>query len=289
MSYQHEEVAFERFQIEGQKGVTLFVKSCGNKDSKNKVLILHDLLDYHQCYLEFGLHILEDFKHDVEVFWMDCRGHGLSTGTRYSVDNFDDLCNDLVSVANSLFKPDASVTIMGQGLGGLIILRTIQAYLQRFSITLKNIVLSNPILRLKLEPPAIGRQFVGRLAGGLGKVFFPIDFESRIMTHDPIKSEIFVKDPLIGRRITYNFYQEILRITAHVRQEVYYINCPTALLVGKRDQLADAETSILFAKGLSEDKTKVMILEDCGHDLFNDICRDDNLIRLYDWIKETER
>lgn len=281
----HKNTAYERFQVQGPKDITLFVKSIGEKKSPNKLIILHDLLDYHQCYLDIGNKLFELSKKNMQIIWMDLRGHGLSTGNRFNCDYFDDYCQDLISVIHHMIEEGDKVSLMGQGLGGLVILRTIQAFSQRLNSKVDKLILSNPLLRMRLEPPAVGRKFLGRLSGGLGKLFLPVDFESRILTHDPIKSEVFVKDPLIGRRITYNFYQEILRISSFVRQEVYYINRPSYLMVGKNDYLTDADTTLLFTKGLSEDISQVEVFSEGEHDLFNDICRDESINKLYDWIK----
>ena len=277
---------FERHQIEASKGVTLFVKTLGPREAKRKIVILHDLLDYHQCYLDLGTCLHQLGGEDNQIIWLDNRGHGLSTGNRFNCDSFDDFCSDLALVVNEMTNDGDQIVLMGQGLGGLIILRTMQNHFQKIKNKVSHLILSNPILRLKLEPPAMGKHFMGKLAIGLGKIFLPFDFESKIMTHDPVKSEIFVKDPLIGRRITYNFYREILKVTALVRQEVYYINQSCYLMIGEQDMLTDSDTSILFSKGLSEKISRVVVDEKAEHDIFNDICRDDTLKKLYDWMKE---
>lgn len=282
MSHQ---LSYTQHQIQGVKGVTLFAKTLGSSDAKTKIVILHDLLDYHCCYLELGNALYQKFLPECQIIWMDLRGHGLSTGNRFSCTSFDDYCLDSIEVLNHLTKSEDKVIFMGQGLGGLVSLRIVQNHFQRLKASPSHMILSNPLLRLKLEPPYIGRTLMEHISGSFGKVFVPVDFESRMLTHNPLKSEIFAKDPLIGKRITYGLYQEIQKISHHVRQEVYYINIPCMILIGARDQIADAETTKLFSKGLMEGTSKTKYLKDGEHDLFNDICHDETLDELYDWIK----
>ncbi|PIP94641.1 MAG: hypothetical protein COW00_08995 [Bdellovibrio sp. CG12_big_fil_rev_8_21_14_0_65_39_13] len=279
------EFPFTQFQIEGSKRVTLFAKTLGPQEAKTKIVILHDLLDYHRCYIELGTSLYKKFGKDSQIIWIDLRGHGLSTGNRFTCSSFDDYCLDTIEVLNQLTSDQDHVVLLGQGLGGLVSLRIVQNHFQRLKAIPSHMILSNPLLRLKMEPPIFGRTMMEHIAGAFGKVFMPIDFEARMLTHNPQKSEIFAKDPLIGKRITYGLYQEILRISHHVRQEVYYINIPCMLLIGNKDQIADSETTKLFAKGLMEGNSFTKTYQDGEHDLFNDICHDDSLDQLYDWIK----
>ena len=118
------------------------------KDDLNlNFIFIHDLLEYHGRYLDIANRLLQSFKNRSSVSLIDLRGHGLSTGTRHYVEDFENFSKDLILFLRYLKIVNEGeknkFIIVGQGMGALVCL---DAYLKSRD-QIDGLIISNPFLR----------------------------------------------------------------------------------------------------------------------------------------------
>ncbi|MBY0412628.1 MAG: lysophospholipase, partial [Bdellovibrionales bacterium] len=115
--------------------VTQFSSSCksqqiylkkfiATKPSKNPVTVFlfHDLASHHGRFSNLTNWFKAQLPH-VNFVMMDFLGHGLSSGTRGHIENFNDLVSDVAQVFRAMKKSDKEEWIgLGHGIGALSLL-----------------------------------------------------------------------------------------------------------------------------------------------------------------------
>ncbi len=102
------------------------------KDSQRNITIflLHDVGQYHGRFISF-INWTRNRYPGISFVAMDFVGHGLSSGTRGHIENFENIVKDfLFLISNSEKNADDNEKwmILGHGLGGLVALDLINRY-----------------------------------------------------------------------------------------------------------------------------------------------------------------
>jgi lysophospholipase len=251
------------------------------------LVIVHDFGEYHARHRELPFYLKEKMGDDIQVSWLDLKGHGLSSGTRGFVRDFDEYTLDLAQLLLK-FKEnglDKKIVLLGHGMGALICLSLIQRH--HFpQITPKGLILSNPLLRLKIDLPRWADFIFDHWHESLSKLKLPYDIDGYQIGADIRKAGEFNADPLVIHQISAGLYKEILKNSHALRTSSYFLDLPTMLLLGERDPLCDVEASKLFFKSMPKESSQLNLYPHAKHDLFNEVGRELMFEDIYQWVSK---
>lgn len=251
------------------------------------LVIVHDFGEYHARHRELPFFLKEKVGDNIQISWLDLKGHGLSSGTRGFVRDFEEYTLDLAQLLLK-FKEhslDKNIVLLGHGMGALICLSLIQRH--HFpQITPKGLILSNPLLRLKIDLPRWADFVFDHWHESLSKLKLPYDIDGYQIGADIRKAGEFNADPLVIHQISAGLYKEILKNSHALRTSSYFLDLPTLLLLGERDPLCDVEASKLFYKSMPKDTSQLNLYPHAKHDLFNEVGREKMFEDLHQWISK---
>ena len=132
-----------------------YKRSFPQTDLLDKIIhlfILHDAGDYHGRYKFLPEFLSHKMGERIVFTFIDLKGHGLSSGTRGHLDDFDEYCEDLEYLMNMTPRLESRISniILGNGMGSLLALRYFQEYAHKVSSELSGLILSNPLLSFRL-------------------------------------------------------------------------------------------------------------------------------------------
>lgn len=249
------------------------------------LIFLHDIGDYHGRYMEVGEKLIELLGNSVVISWLDIKGHGLSSGTRVHIEDFEELIQDFDTFLNLEIEDFELMNILvGQGLGALIGVRYFQEDFHSH-IDLEGMILASLPVKLNLELPDWIINFLKGIKSNISHVRLPLKLDGFQLTHDIELAKKYNTDPLIHQNIPVSTIREIMNASSHIRTAGYFINIPTLFLVGEKDKLINTEKVRLFYKGAPKNLCQFRKYPNSGHDIFNDLDRDKIYLDLYNWIK----
>ncbi|MBK23461.1 MAG: hypothetical protein CME70_05585 [Halobacteriovorax sp.] len=251
------------------------------------LIIVHDFGEYHARHRELPFFLKEKIGENLSVSWLDLKGHGLSSGTRGFVKDFDEYTLDLAQLLLKYQekKLDENVVLLGHGMGALVCLSLIQRH--NFpQIAPKGLIISNPPIRLKIDLPRWADFLFDHWHDSLSKLRLPYDIDGYQIGADIRKAGEFNADPLVIQQISAGLYKEILKNSHALRTSSYFLDLPTLLLLGERDPLCDVEATKLFYKSMPKESSELIIYPHAKHDLFNEVGRDKLFEDVYNWVSK---
>ena len=271
---------------------TIFFKRLKYKHEDTKddfnlnFIFIHDLLEYHGRYLDIANRLLQSFKNRSSVSLIDLRGHGLSTGTRHYVEDFESFSKDLILFLRYLkiVNEDEKnkFIIVGQGMGALVCL---DAYLKSRD-QIDGLIISNPILKSFIP-------FVDILSKNNRYLKWPylaIKLPFHLNGFDIVKNidlaEKFNSDPLVGHYMTLGLMLETLDCIKKVKKKSYLIDKPTLMLTSKDSTISDYNMSKIFYKSLDKDHVSYSEFDRMKHDILN--CENKKVVfkTIISWLNE---
>jgi len=273
------------------KGESLYVKEW--KSAKKRVLhhfiILHDICDHHGRYEPLAQYLWEKFEEQIDITFIDLKGHGLSSGTRSYVKNFDEYIEDLHLILKDDESFETKKVLIGQGLGGLIALSYVQKYEQIAREHISSIVLSNPLLYLNIEVHELYESILKKINKYAGKVRFPYKIKGSDLSTDRVRIESYNSDPLINHYMSISLVEEIVKKSKQLLDYSYFLDMPLLMLLSKQDFLVNWSKSSLFMKGMPKSLASERVYPHSAHDLFNEKNRDKVFNDIYNWISDIHR
>ncbi|ATH08835.1 lysophospholipase [Halobacteriovorax marinus] len=273
------------------KGESLYVKEW--KSTKKRVLhhfiILHDICDHHGRYEPLAQYLWEKFEEQIDITFIDLKGHGLSSGTRSYVKNFDEYIEDLHLILKDDESFETKKVLIGQGLGGLIALSYVQKYEQIAREHISSIVLSNPLLYLNIEVHELYESILKKINKYAGKVRFPYKIKGSDLSTDRVRIESYNSDPLINHYMSISLVEEIVKKSKQLLDYSYFLDMPLLMLLSKQDFLVNWSKSSLFMKGMPKSLASERVYPHSAHDLFNEKNRDKVFNDIYNWISDIHR
>lgn len=264
-------------------------KIAAEKSVKNPitVFLFHDLAAYHGRYKK----LMKWFKQhhpEITFIMMDFLGHGLSTGTRGHIDDFDELVQDVAKLFRSLEKnPDEIWVALGHGVGALSLLDLINRTDNDTKIKIDKLILSNFVLQfsspiLKMQEKMEQRILLLSDAMKTTRVM-EIYLPSEILAHSKEQLQ-YTEDPLIVRKPTYQTFKSINSKAKSIYQDAYFLDKPTLMLQSSSPYLflgGMESFSKGFKKGLLTEKKYSNLL----HDLYNERENTEVFKDIAEWIQ----
>lgn len=253
-------------------------------------MIIHDLLDYHSRYEELFSYCRKVHAAKLNFFWIDLKGHGLSSGVRGHVESFDEYCWDVIQLINIISKNTNKKTyLLGQGLGALICLKMMGPmfpFLDKIKDEIAGLIFINPLIHFNFRWPDMKMGRLKSLFSTVDRFKVSIKIKGHQLCNDPDKSDEFDRDPLTLRKLSLGLIGEVIQAGVDVRRMSYFIDHPSLFLISQDDFLISPEHIILYQKGLPKEASSTILYDDARHDLFNDKDRELVFNDIIRWIEE---
>ena len=249
------------------------------EEARANLVLIHGYGEHCSRY-EHVAHALNE--RGITVHSYDQRGYGKSPGRRAYINDFDVLLDDLDAYLDHL-KPrfeGLPLFFMGHSMGGMLL----AAYVESREVEARGLVFSSPFLAFPDNVPKLLLRLVGVL--DVIAPWLPVGrVDNTGLSRDPAVAETADNDPLgyhgsVRARTGAQFNKAINRVSAHFNAIV----APVYILHGSADAVVSCKGSqVLHARCGSKDKT-LNIVEGGYHELWNDLCKDEVIASIGDWI-----
>ncbi|CAA7032456.1 unnamed protein product [Microthlaspi erraticum] len=251
-----------------KRGDTLFTQSwtrVGSVKNRGLVVLLHGLNEHSGRYSDFAKELnVNGFK----VYGIDWIGHGGSDGLHAYVPSLDYAVTDLNSFLEKVIaeNPRLPCFCIGHSTGGAIILKAMLD--PKIEARVSGIVLTSPAVGVQPSHPIFGviAPFLSflipryQLSAAKKKV--------RAVSRDPEALVAKYSDPLVYTgSIRARTGYEILRLAAHLLENLNRIKVPFLVMHGTADTVTDPKgTQRLYDEASSSDKS-IKLFDGLLHDL----------------------
>lgn len=213
------------------------------------------------------------------VLLHDLRGHGRSSGLKGHVDRFDDYLDDLKALLDQV-PLGGPVFVLGHSLGGLVA----SAFAARFPESLSGLILSSPLIGLKLVPPSWKVRLAQALGGVLPRLRLASNLPLDKLSHDPEVAPAYRADPYCSGLVSVRWFGEVVRKMAEIRGAAPALTVPALLLLAGDDWLADAGVAQSFFAALGSPDKSLVVYPEAYHEIFNEPCREQAMDKVAAWL-----
>lgn len=269
--------AHETETFQGARSTLLFGQSWHPKGPARAVVVIHHGLKSHSAHYDAFARRLVDLGFAVYAY--DMRGHGRSAGRRASLDDFDDLLDDLSTFLTRVrARETAPMFLVGHSVGGAVV----TLHLATRRPPLAGAVLLAPALRVDAPPIQAG---AASLFATLGPNVPAVDVPDEAFSRDPETVADMGRDPLIYHppgpaRTAGGLLRALERVWAHPDA----IALPLLVLHGTADRATDPRGSAeLVHRVRSSDRT-LLLYRGLYHDLFHEPERDQPIGDVISWL-----
>ncbi len=264
----------EVFPCARDASLGFYVKTLEGSGQQNKptVVILHDLFDYHACYLALA-ETLNELDHTVHL--LDYRGFGRSAGARGVIDDHDSLVDDIEAFLCHLPGP---AIVVGSGFGALLAIRLHHRGGLPVERRIQALVLVSPLLRMVKGIPELGNFVYARLRHPFDLVPLPWRLSAQEQTR--------CHDPLVRDQILLRTYRQVQKLTKLEQNASYLIDIPTLTMLPGSDTISSLSFVRLFNKAIDPGLGEIYEYPDSGRDLFNGHEKEKALKDLVSWLQK---
>lgn len=272
-------VAFKEMMIPAKEGISLRLRNVEMPEHEvvAEVVLTHGLGEHCRRYEHVaGALAAKGFR----LWAYDLRGHGRSGGRRGDATGYELLLDDLDLVFQRATREGRASFLFGHSFGGQITLR----YLQERQPEVRGAVICSPWLRLAFTPPwwrlALARFALGVCPGWTQKTSAVPAHLSRDLEHLLGLPDL----ELTHHRISPRLYFAIEAAASRALAGASSLDVPLLLIHGADDPVTCARATKEFYERVgSVDKT-FEIYPDARHETHNDLCRDQVLSDICNWI-----
>lgn len=255
----------ETAEIEGSRGVRLFVRDHRPQDDQNArtLLWIHGLGEHGGRYRHISDWMVE---RGWRVIVCDLRGHGRLSGTRTHVLSFDEYSADLAKVWDHFELKRDQTVVFGHSMGGLVAIRSVQTG----SLKPSALVLSSPLLGLKVQINPI-KYLLGQLVVRfLPETRFRNGLDPTNMTRDPQFALKRQEDPLIVKTVTAGWFFAMERAIAAAHRDVQKITIPILAFRGMSDETTDGDVLSVWLSKTNSSLKELISLPAHLHEVFHE-------------------
>ncbi|CAH8312082.1 unnamed protein product [Eruca vesicaria subsp. sativa] len=269
-----------------RRGDTLFTQSWSPVSSHHRglVVLLHGLNEHSGRYSGFAKQLnANGFK----VYGIDWIGHGGSDGLHAYVPSLDYAVEDLKSFLDKVFaeNPELPCFCIGHSTGGAIILKAMLD--PKIESRVSGIVLTSPAVGVQPSHP-IFTVLAPIVAFLLPRYqFSAANKKGMPVSRDPQALVTKYSDPLVFTgSIRVKTGYEILRIAAHLQQNLNKVKVPFLVMHGTADTVTDPNASKrLYEEASSPDKS-IKLFDGLLHDLLFEPEREIIAGAILDWLNQ---
>lgn len=263
----------------GTGGLRLFFRSYRVNNPKAILIGVHGLGEHSQRYLNF---ITFFNQRNFNLYFFDLRGHGLSSGQRGHILNFNEYLLDLKEFCRLVKSRETNTNIflVGHSLGGLIVLR----YIQEFGQNLKGAILSSPALKSLIPNSAFKIYLINILSNILPELSLFNRINPSYLSHNSQVVEDYKKDKLVHHRISARCFTEASQAMLEVYRKAGFIKSPCLMLQAGDDKIVSSLAVATFFKRLKVRQKRLNLYSGFYHELFNEQENERVFTDIYNWV-----
>ena len=222
----------------------------------------------------------------IAVYSFDQRGHGRSPGQRGHINSFSEFRDDLLTFTHLVAgqEPDTPLFLMGQSMGGLIVLDFGLHHPQEVN----GIIALSP----HLSDPPISPILV-TLSRALSNVWptFSLNagMDNSALSRDPDTVQAFLDDPLCHGKGTPRLATELSKAVVDTNANAAGFQPPLLITHGTADRMTDPDASHRFYEKVTSTNKTFIAYEGGYHEGHNDIHRERVIIDIAQWLEEQIR
>ena len=240
-----------------------------NVEPKGIVVIVHDMMEYHGNY---AYTIMELRKRGFHIFMGDLPGHGeTSRANKGHIEHFEQYNEKLFEWLLIASRYEVPCFIIGQGLGGLIVLNA----LEKTEMKVEGIMLINPLLEFNHELSS-QKKLLSTSLGSLSKEGrFDLGITSDMLTSDKTMQQSLNSNKEMYREVTYHWYREVhdtMRETIEKLDQIQ--DLPVAVYYSKHNQVINSKEVNVLKSGLNSTFFNYIGYEKKAHHLLIDEYKD---------------
>jgi alpha-beta hydrolase superfamily lysophospholipase len=246
-------------------------KAQGVVPSKRMVFI-HGALSHCTRHSDMFEWLIQKTKGQLQIDALDMVGHGLASGARGHVENFEIWEQDLLTYLQQREKIIGTQFLMGHSMGGLIALKLLLTHEKKMSSFIDALIFSNPCIRPHevLEIPQL-HLAVNKMANFLPYFRLPRIHHGKDLVNNPRAANAFETDSLIPKFITIHMAREIWRASQAIRSLSYFISKPSLFLLSDNDLVVDRTATMLFTRGIAKSLLTLREYKNSKHELLHEI------------------
>jgi alpha-beta hydrolase superfamily lysophospholipase len=272
--------SYHEDKFEGERGTEIYYHIWQPLGKiKALVVLVHGQGDHAGRYS----HVAEHLTREGYALWAaDLRGHGKSGGKRGHVDNFNDYLDDTDRVIGKAKEqnPELKTFLIGHSLGGLIVLD----YAEKHGSKLSGIVVTAPLLRLKMQVPP-WKAAVGQLLSSLTPTLsMKTGLDPNLLSHDQEIIRNYVNDPLVHGVASSRFYTELLHAEKETIRDASKVTLPCLIMQGSGDGIVDPAATEDFFKGVASADKTLKVYDGLYHEVLNELEKEDILREISAWL-----
>lgn len=247
---------------------------------KGVVVLVHGMGEHSGRYLEHVVPALLEIGFAVVLY--DNFGHGKSDGKRGHCPSYGalmDVLSKVIDKAKKLF-PNKPLFLYGHSMGGNLVLN----YVLRRESPIKGIIATSPYLRLAFEPPK-WKMTMGKIMLNVWpSITLPSGLDANGISRIPEEVEKYKNDPLVHDKVSPMFSFPIMDAGEWAIEVAHQLKVNTLLLHGTADPIIDCRATKTFHENAS--KTELKLFEGGFHELHYDICKDEVLKTIQNWLQQ---
>lgn len=260
-------------------GVELFYRLDNAVNAKANIIINHGFAEHLGRYDHVAQQLVEA---GYNVLRYDLRGHGQTKGLKGHIESYEDFIDDADAMVKlmALNNPGLPNFMLGHSMGGLV-------------TTLYGLKHPEKLAGQIISGAANGKipDAKSLKAKGLSAI---VKLTPKLQVKNPVNDDIcsvekvvedYLKDPLVLKSATVNFYHEFLnKATDQLLENVDAYSLPILILHGEKDKVVPAEISqTLYERIQSMDK-ELHIYPELYHEIFNEEINDEIIHYVINWL-----
>jgi alpha-beta hydrolase superfamily lysophospholipase len=249
--------------------------------SKLAICLVHGLGEHSGRYQ----HVIDYFnERSISVVSFDLRGHGLSSGPRGTIPNYETILDDMRQLIELTARefPAQPLALYGHSLGGNFVIN----YCLRRDLTAPRIaraVASSPLLRTTHLPPR-WKTILGQIMNRIWPTFcLDNGVDLRDLSREPAVAIRFRSDSLNHKRLSARLGISMLESGEWALHHAHRLTIPLLLLHGDADQITSSAASRQFADRAGA-LCEFRMIEGGFHELHHDLDRHEFLVNVADWL-----
>ena len=220
----------------------------------------------------------------LRVYSWDLRGHGRSDGARGDAREYGVLVDDLAEVWE-LARAEAAggrMFLHGHSTGAQIALN----FAVRHAPAAAGLVITSPWLRLAFDPPAWKVALAGVAAGVWPSFSQETEVRPDRLSRDMDFLQAMPDPHLVNHRISARMYRGIVAAAERAAREATALEYPMLLIHGANDPVTSVEATKVFFHALRSLDKRLIIVPEALHETHNDLCREEVLSWMVEWLNE---
>ncbi len=252
-----------------KSGDRLFYREWVSTTPQKIVIGIHGLGGHSEYYIQVADQLIE---HGISVYALDLKHHGHSDGRKGTVENFQELLDQLYEFVQFIRKKSQEIPIylMGLSMGGTVILNYSLLYPEEIAGLICMAPGIAPKMNLSIKEylllPLLGFVYLV----GKNKPIIKIGERSGEGSRNPLRLEYDQTDEYRLEKVSMRYLLQVNKWNKKVLKHIPDMAHPILIMMGTNDNLVSLEGVKDFYEQLTVEDKILVVLEGAYHCLFSD-------------------